>query len=124
MSDTISLQDRIRTFSDGVLNINNIEPSDHGSYVCIISILNSTTIRSKPAIITVKCEFIIFIFIANIKKKLIIRSSYSIVSSSSKQFNIDSRFIRYMSMFIGCISTYSICLLVSRWKIYSYRIKK
>jgi hypothetical protein len=69
ISDTISSQDRIRTFSDGVLNINNIEPSDHGSYACIISILNSTSIRSKPAIITVKCEFIIFIFIVNIKKK-------------------------------------------------------
>jgi hypothetical protein len=63
MSDTISSQNRIRTFSDGVLNINNIEPSDHGSYVCIISILNSTTIRSKPAIITVKCRLPIFVLI-------------------------------------------------------------
>lgn len=57
LSDTISSQERIRTFSDGVLIINNIEPSDHGSYVCVISILNSTSIRSKPAIITVKCKF-------------------------------------------------------------------
>ncbi|CAF2364937.1 unnamed protein product [Rotaria sp. Silwood2] len=54
ISDTISSQDRIRTFSDGILNINNIEPSDHGSYVCKISIFNSTSIRSKPAFITVK----------------------------------------------------------------------
>ncbi|CAF3358164.1 unnamed protein product [Rotaria sp. Silwood1] len=54
ISDTISSQDRIRTFSDGILNINNIEPSDHGSYVCKISTFNSTSIRSKPAFITVK----------------------------------------------------------------------
>ncbi len=59
ISDTISSQGRMRTFTDGVLNINNIEPSDHGSYVCIISILNSTSIQSKPAIITVKCKFIV-----------------------------------------------------------------
>jgi hypothetical protein len=66
ISDTISSQNRIRTFSDGVLSINNIEPSDNGSYVCIISILNSTNIRSKPAIITVRCEFSIFVSIVNI----------------------------------------------------------
>ncbi|UJR25292.1 hypothetical protein I4U23_006644 [Adineta vaga] len=53
ISETISSSGRIRTFSDGILTINNIKPSDHGSYVCIISILNSTSIRSKPAIITV-----------------------------------------------------------------------
>ncbi|CAM4769013.1 unnamed protein product [Rotaria magnacalcarata] len=54
LSDTISLQDRIRTYSDGLLSINNIEPSDHGSYVCKISTSNSTSIRSKQALITVK----------------------------------------------------------------------
>ncbi|CAF0758019.1 unnamed protein product [Adineta steineri] len=54
ISDTISSLDRIHTFSDGVLSINNIQPSDHGSYVCVISILNTTNIRSKPATVTVK----------------------------------------------------------------------
>ncbi|CAF1283707.1 unnamed protein product [Rotaria sordida] len=54
ISDTILSQDRIRTFSDGILNINNIEPSDYGSYICKISIFNSTSIRSKPAVIIVK----------------------------------------------------------------------
>ncbi len=60
ISDVISTQDRIRTYSDGVLSINNIEPSDHGPYVCIISTLNSASVRSKPAIITVKCKFVYF----------------------------------------------------------------
>jgi hypothetical protein len=64
ISDTITSQGRLRTFSDGVLSIHNIEPSDHGSYICIISILNSTSIRSKPAIITVKCKLIM----SNIEK--------------------------------------------------------
>jgi len=68
MSDVISSQDRIRTYSDGILSISNIEPSDHGSYVCIISILNSANVRSEPAIITVKCKFI-YDFILIIKKK-------------------------------------------------------
>ncbi|CAF1417726.1 unnamed protein product [Adineta ricciae] len=54
ISDIVSSSERIRTFSDGVLTINNIEPSDHGSYTCIISIVNSTSIRSKPAMIIVK----------------------------------------------------------------------
>ncbi|CAF2619752.1 unnamed protein product [Rotaria sp. Silwood2] len=54
ISETISSRDRIKTYSDGVLIINNIEPSDYGSYVCIISIINSASVRSKPAIITVK----------------------------------------------------------------------
>ena len=71
ISDAISSQDRIRTFSDGVLIINNIEPSDHGSYVCIISILNSTSIQSKPAVITVKCECTILVFIVNCEKKIL-----------------------------------------------------
>jgi hypothetical protein len=62
ISDTISSQDRLRTYSDGVLSINNIEPFDRGSYVCIISTLNSTNIRSKPAIITVKCKFHFYIY--------------------------------------------------------------
>ncbi len=62
ISDVISIQDRIRTYSDGVLNINKIEPSDHGSYICIISTLNSASVRSKPAIITVKCKFNFFLF--------------------------------------------------------------
>ena len=80
LSDTISSQDRIRTFSDGVLHINNIEPSDHGSYVCVISILNKRSIRSKPAVITVKCESKSFIVIEILKKK-IIRSSVTIATS-------------------------------------------
>jgi len=63
ISDVISTQDRIRTYSDGILSINNIEPSDHGSYVCIISTLNSASVRSKPAIITVKCKFICLFFL-------------------------------------------------------------
>ncbi|CAF0863046.1 unnamed protein product [Rotaria sordida] len=54
ISETISSRDRLQTYSDGVLSINNIEPSDHGSYTCIISIINSASVRSKPAIITVK----------------------------------------------------------------------
>ncbi|CAF1040092.1 unnamed protein product [Rotaria sp. Silwood1] len=54
ISETVSSRDRIQTYSDGVLSINNIEPSDRGSYVCIISIINSASVRSKPAIITVK----------------------------------------------------------------------
>ncbi|CAF1921728.1 unnamed protein product [Rotaria magnacalcarata] len=52
--DTISSRDRIQTYSDGVLSIHNIEPSDHGFYVCIINTLNSASVRSKPAVITVK----------------------------------------------------------------------
>jgi hypothetical protein len=68
MSDVISSQDRIRTYSDGILSISNIEPSDHGSYVCIISILNSANVRSEPAIITVKCKFI-YDFILIMKKR-------------------------------------------------------
>lgn len=56
--DTISSQGRLRTFTDGVLSIQKIEPSDHGLYICIVSIINSTRIRSKPAIITVKCKCI------------------------------------------------------------------
>ena len=66
ISDTISTQDRIRTFSDGVLRVDNIQPSDHGSYICKISLLNSTTVRSKPAIITVKCKFTILMFVINL----------------------------------------------------------
>ena len=58
LADTISSQGRIRTFTDGVLSIQKIEPSDHGLYICIVSIINSTRIPSKPAIITVKCKFI------------------------------------------------------------------
>ncbi|CAF0748074.1 unnamed protein product [Adineta steineri] len=54
ISDIIASQDRIRTYSDGVLTINHIQPSDYGLYVCVISILNSASVRSKPAIITVK----------------------------------------------------------------------
>jgi hypothetical protein len=55
LSDTITSEDRIRTYSDGVLIINHIQPSDHGSYVCVISISNGTNIRSQPAVITVQC---------------------------------------------------------------------
>ncbi|UJR23619.1 hypothetical protein I4U23_026605 [Adineta vaga] len=54
ISDIIASQDRIRTYSDGVLNIQRIEPSDHGSYVCIISASKTINVRSKPAIIIVK----------------------------------------------------------------------
>ena len=57
ISDLVSSEDRLRTYSDGVLSINKIEPSDHGSYVCVISVLNSASVRSKPAIVTVKCKF-------------------------------------------------------------------
>ncbi|CAF1658466.1 unnamed protein product, partial [Adineta ricciae] len=53
ISDVIASQDRIRTYSDGVLNIQRIEPSDHGLYVCIISASKLVNVRSKPAIITV-----------------------------------------------------------------------
>lgn len=56
LSEITSLQNRIRTFSDGVLIINNITPEDHGIYVCIVSIRNSKYTRSKSAIITVKCK--------------------------------------------------------------------
>jgi hypothetical protein len=63
ISDVISAQDRIRTYSDGVLSIHDIEPSDHGSYVCVISILNSASVRSKPAIVAVKCKLISDCFI-------------------------------------------------------------
>jgi hypothetical protein len=68
ISDVIALEDRIRTYSDGVLSINYIEPSDHGSYVCIISTFNSASVRSKPAIITVKCKFS-FLFKFNFENK-------------------------------------------------------
>lgn len=57
VSDLVASQERIRTYSDGVLSIQRIEPSDHGSYVCVISISKSANVRSKPATITVKCEF-------------------------------------------------------------------
>ena len=74
----MSTQDRIRTYSDGVLSVNDIEPSDHGSYVCIISILNSASVRSKPAIVTVKCKlvFIDFLKISNEKLDPPIPSRY------------------------------------------------
>ncbi len=63
ISDVIAIEDRIRTYSDGVLSINYIEPSDHGSYVCVISILNSASVRSKPAIVTVKCKCVFFLLV-------------------------------------------------------------
>ena len=56
ISDVIASQDRIRTYSDGVLSIQRIEPSDHGAYVCIISASKLVNVRSKPAIITVTCK--------------------------------------------------------------------
>lgn len=66
--DTILSGDRIQTYSDGILTIHDIEPSDHGSYACIISTASSASVRSKPAIITVKCRFKSF----NLMKKFII----------------------------------------------------
>ena len=58
LSDRTSSDHRMRTYSDGVLTIDNIQPSDHGSYVCMISsIPNVTQIRSKPAVITVRCKW-------------------------------------------------------------------
>ena len=56
ISENLFSQDRIRTYSDGVLSINYAQPSDHGSYVCIISTASGANVRSKPATITVKCE--------------------------------------------------------------------
>lgn len=80
LTDTISSQGRIRTFTDGVLSIQNIQPSDHGLYICIVSIINSTRIRSKPAIITVKCKFI---GIDLEKYEYVIRSTNTIEQSSA-----------------------------------------
>ena len=55
LSESMPDNDRIRTYSDGMLMINDIQPTDHGSYVCVISIINGTSVRSKPVIITVRC---------------------------------------------------------------------
>lgn len=56
ISDRALSQDRIRTYSDGLLTIQQIEPTDHGSYVCVISASNSVSVRSRPAMISVKCK--------------------------------------------------------------------
>ena len=55
ISDRVLSQDRIRTYSDGILTIQQIEPNDHGSYVCVISASNSVSVRSRPAMISIKC---------------------------------------------------------------------
>jgi hypothetical protein len=56
LSEMISMQDRIRTFSDGLLTINHVQPSDHGAYVCVIRTANGLEVRSEPAVITVRCK--------------------------------------------------------------------
>lgn len=60
LTEITSLQNRIRTFSDGLLIINNIAPEDRGVYVCVINIRNSKHSRSKSATITVKCKCNLF----------------------------------------------------------------
>ena len=117
ISDIISSQDRVQTYSDGVLSINNIQPLDHGSYVCIISTSNSTSIRSKPAVITVKCKFNFYLVLKLRRREF--RSTKSFAELSNKKSHINSRFDRYMSMFTGCLSANSIGCLVSKWRIYS-----
>lgn len=56
MSEIVASQHRIRTYSDGLLIIDHIQPFDHGSYVCLISTLNGTSARSKPVHVTVRCN--------------------------------------------------------------------
>ena len=68
MTDAILSRGHIRTYSDGVLSITNIQPSDHGSYVCIISTSSSNSVHSKPAVITVKCKLFSFCLWLELKK--------------------------------------------------------
>lgn len=58
IAENLSPQDRIRTYSDGVLTINNAQPIDYGSYVCVISTSRGALVRSRPAQIIVKCSYL------------------------------------------------------------------
>jgi hypothetical protein len=55
IAESVLSQNRIRTYSDGVLTIQYVQPDDHGSYTCIISASDSSNVRSRPATITITC---------------------------------------------------------------------
>lgn len=113
LSDTISSEDRIRTYSDGALIIHRVQPSDQGAYVCMISTHNGTNIRSKPAILTVRCRWTVAEFELIVERNLRFRSAIALTETSTEKSNIDSRITRCMSLFTRRLSVDRICLLVS-----------
>ena len=121
IAESILSQGRIRTYSDGILSLNSAEPTDHGSYVCIISTPSSASVRSRPAVITVKCKCRFGLYRKSYQRRMHDRSTNSFPYSPNAKSHAYPWFTGTKSVSARCLPTDWIRVLVSQRTSDSYR---